>query len=105
MSSRLRKRLERLLPYTEPSLPKFKKFKSLVKTPELLKIIKHYVEFIHDLEIDNDDILKEIYDFTKIFCDKFHSSLMSLGTMTLVQSLDKALANAVPPNHYGITYV
>jgi hypothetical protein len=30
---------------------------------------------------------------------------MSSGTMTLVNSLDKALANAVPPNHYSITYV
>jgi hypothetical protein len=88
MLSRLRKRLKRLLPYTEPSLPKFKKFKSLVETPELPKIIKHYIEFIHDLEIDNGDILKEIYDFTKIFCDKFHSSLMSSGTMTLTNSLD-----------------
>ncbi len=56
--SRLRKLLKRVLPFTEPSLPKFKKFKSLVETPELPEIIKHYIEFIHDLEIDNMILLK-----------------------------------------------
>jgi hypothetical protein len=30
---------------------------------------------------------------------------MSSGTITLVNSLDKTLANPVPPNHHGITYV
>jgi hypothetical protein len=72
----------------------------------LPQYINNYISFLNDLDIESlKELQKVILGFVNDFNVLFKCDILATGSITLVNSLDRTLIHAVPPNHHGITYV